>query len=118
MVKARFAAGRFIEGDGTAAVLALPNAPHRDACEALRPQVEAALAAHFGVPVPLRLVVDGEAPSNAPAPAANRDEDDAPPDDQYDLGELVDAPPENAVNPIERVALAFPGAQLVDDERP
>jgi hypothetical protein len=126
MAKARFAAGRFIEGDGTAAVLALPNGPHRDACEPLRPQVEAALAAHFGRPVPVRLLVDG-APSGGPAdgsagdgadPAPSPDDPDPgpSPDDPYDPGDLVDAPAEHAVSAVDRVALAFPGAKLLDDD--
>lgn len=58
MAKARFAAGRFIETTSSHAVLALPNAPHRDACLPLQTQVEEALEDHFGRPVPLRLVVD------------------------------------------------------------
>jgi hypothetical protein len=130
MVKARFAAGRFVEGDGTTAVLAFPNAPHRDACEPMRAQVEDALAAHFGRPVPLRLVVDGGgAPAAAadprpgtggPVPAPDDEGVELPPDpgpeEYYDASELVDAPPETAVDPVARVAHAFPGALLVDDD--
>ena len=111
MAKARFAAGRFIEGDGTAAVLALPNGPHRDACEPLRPQVEEALAAHFGRRVPVQLVVDGAAPGADGGPP----DPDAALEERYDPSELVDAPEEGA-NPIERVAQAFPGAKLLEDD--
>ena len=123
MAKARFAAGRFIEGDGTTAVLALPNGPHRDACEPLRPQVEDALAEHFGRPVPLRLVVDGDGGPSAPSAGVPRDGSNAPDPEpppveeheQYDLSELVDAPAQGT-DPIERVAQAFPGAQLLEDD--
>src|SRR5690606_23664514 len=64
--RARFNAGRFVAVDAQAE-FALPNAIHRDRCDELRPEVEAALAAHFGRPVPLRLVVDGQSsPSQGP----------------------------------------------------
>ncbi len=121
MAKARFAAGRFIDGDGTAAVLALPNGPHRDACEPLRPQVEGALAAHFGRAVPVRLVVDGGPPTDGPGgadgPPPPADDDTGPiPDEPFDPGELVDAPLEPTVSAVERVAAAFPGAKLLDDD--
>jgi DNA polymerase III subunit gamma/tau len=114
--KARFGAGRFIEGDGATAVFALPNAAHRDVCEGRRGEVEAALAKHFGGPVPLRLVVESdggdapvpETPSNAPKAA--------PPEDEVvDLASLEDAPSAVASD-IDRLAKAFPGAELVDEE--
>ena len=78
--KARFRAGRFLGvvdgGADAAAVYGLPNAIHRDRCEERRPEVEAALARHFGRPVPLRLVVDEAAgavpPGGAPPPLGRR----------------------------------------------
>jgi DNA polymerase III subunit gamma/tau len=71
--KARFRAGRFlgVVDGGAEAVYGLPNAIHRDRCEERRPEVEAALARHFGRPVPLRLVVDDAGalpPGEAPPP--------------------------------------------------
>ena len=58
MVKALFAAGRFVSADENGAVFALPTAPHRQKCEEKRKDVEAALAAHYGRPIPLTLVVE------------------------------------------------------------
>lgn len=56
--KALYQAGHFVGSEGGHAVFALPNEIHRQRCEEVRPDVEAALAAHFGRPVPLRLEVD------------------------------------------------------------
>jgi DNA polymerase-3 subunit gamma/tau len=38
-----------------------------------------------------------------------------PADDEIDLHDLVDAPPETVKTPIDRLAEAFPGSELVDD---
>ena len=132
MTKARYAAGRFLPSDDSgAAVLAFPNAPHRDACEALKGEVEQVLAAHFGQPVRLTLVVDGPTgadPRSGADPAGGdpgRDRDPAatglsvpdpgPPEEDIDLNDLVDAPADAGPTAIERVAQAFPGAKLLDD---
>jgi DNA polymerase III subunit gamma/tau len=56
--KALFQAGRFVGVDGDHAVYGLPNETHRTRCEDMRGEVEAALADHFGRPVPLLLVAD------------------------------------------------------------
>jgi DNA polymerase-3 subunit gamma/tau len=66
--KALYSAGRYVSVEDGAAVFALPNAAHRDRCQDVCPIVEKALAAHFGVPVPLRLVVDDGAPAADPSP--------------------------------------------------
>jgi DNA polymerase-3 subunit gamma/tau len=66
-VKALFSAGRFVAADQNGAQFALPNAAHRDRCTELVSQVEAALSAHFGAPVSLALVVDGDSPGSQPA---------------------------------------------------
>ena len=71
--KALFQAGRFLGTDGTRAEFGLPNEIHRNRCEEMRPEVEAALADQFGRPVPLVLVVDG-----APQPAGAGPSDDGP----------------------------------------
>jgi DNA polymerase III subunit gamma/tau len=80
--RARFNAGSFT-AVAEDAEFALPNPIHRDRCEELRPEVEAALATHFGRPVPMRLIVSGDAGAGSapvsvpavddtPAPAAER----------------------------------------------
>jgi hypothetical protein len=105
--RTRFGAGRFVSGDADGAVFALPNAVHRDRCEERLADVEAALSAHFGRPVPLRLVVDEQALPRFGAPEAPeaRDED-------VDLDGLQDAPAA-ITSAAERVKQAFPGAQEV-----
>jgi len=75
--KALYMGGRFVSVDGSSAVFALPNDPHRARCEEVRPIVEEALAAYFGVPVRLSLEVDGSvggrsAPNPGGAPKAGR----------------------------------------------
>ena len=108
MAKALYAAGRFVSSEDDAAVLALPTAPHKQKCEERRKEVEAALAAHFGRPIPLRLVVDsGEA---APSTAAR-----SVPDEVIDVSELIDAPAAPTTS-IDRLTQAFPGAELLNDE--
>jgi DNA polymerase-3 subunit gamma/tau len=104
--RSRFAAGRFLPSDGERAVFALPGAAHRDQCLPLQGEVEAALAAHFGGPVPLRLVAE-EAPA---------EHDPMVPDDDestVSVAELRDAPRAAATSPADRVKSAFPGVEEV-----
>ena len=37
------------------------------------------------------------------------------PDEEIDLDDLVDAPPEHVLSPIDRLAQAFPGSELLDE---
>ena len=67
--KALYKPGRFTEVDGTGAVYALPNKVHVQRCERVQGDVEAALAAEFGRPVPLRLIVDEVSAAPPPEPA-------------------------------------------------
>lgn len=41
---------------------------------------------------------------------------DLPDDDEVDLSELTDAPPESVKTPIDRLAEAFPGSELINDD--
>ena len=66
--KALFQAGRFVGVEGDRAVFGLPNEIHRDRCEEVRGEIEAALSEQFGRPVLLELVVDPGA--EAPVPGA------------------------------------------------
>ena len=117
--RARFAAGRFAAVEDGTAVMALPNEPHRKRCEDLRGELEAVLAARFGAPVPVRLVVDdGSVPDEAPtAPATTGASPTAEPqaDDEVDLTDLVDADAAEG-SAVDAVARAFPGATLVDPD--
>jgi DNA polymerase-3 subunit gamma/tau len=107
--RARFSSGRFTAVDGGSAVFALPNAIHRDRCEEVRPDVESALAAHFGRPVPLRLVVE----------AVDTMAPDAPPgalgaDDEVEAHDLQDGPEAAVTSPEDRLMQAFPGTTEVE----
>ena len=116
--KAIYSTGRFVEGDGTTAIFALANAPTRDHCEKKRPDVEKALAAHFGRPVPLRLITDAEAGGAAPAAGGRGAKATAPVveevEEVIDVHELEDAP--SAGSGAQRLAEAFPGAELLEEE--
>ncbi len=115
-----------MEVSNGAAVFALPNAPHAERCESRRGDVEQALAAHFGRPVPLRLTVDDDpakvedrpgaaAASPADRPGAGPTTSPTPePDEDVDLSQLTDAN-DVATSSVDRVRELFPGAELVDD---
>jgi hypothetical protein len=106
--KALFAVGRFLAVENGAAVFALPNAAHRDQCVPIKADVEQALAAHFGRPIPLQLVAD-QLPVDDAGPF-----DDAASFDPSEMRELRDAPKAAPSTPADRVKSAFPGAEEVD----
>jgi len=118
-MRSRWSSGRFVEVvDGTAHY-GLPNQVTCDRCEEGRPEVEAALAARFGRPVPVRLVVDTTSappPDALDAAALTRPGDDAEHEDEADLGapieELADAG--SVASGLDLITGAFPGAQVVD----
>jgi DNA polymerase-3 subunit gamma/tau len=105
--RSRFLGGRFVATEDGAATFALPNSFHRDRCEEVRGEVEAALGAHFGRPVPLRLVTEEQAP--APVAAA------APEEESIDLEDLQDAPASELRSPVDHVLQAFEGATVVEE---
>ena len=73
--KALFQAGRFVGAERDRAVFGLPNEIHRNRCEEVRGEIEAALSEQFGRPVVLELVVDPG------AEALSRGRDASAPDD-------------------------------------
>ena len=110
------AAGHWIDTDGGVA-LAVPNEPHRARSEQHRAELEAALAAHFGRPVPVAFVLEPSTPAR-PRGTGERGARAAPdpePEEAIDPAELVDAGPEHDLAPFERVTQAFPGAELMDE---
>jgi DNA polymerase III subunit gamma/tau len=112
--KSRFRVGRFVASDGERATFALPNAIHRDRCEEVRADVEAALAAHFGRPVPLRLVTE-DPPGSAGSPAVPGAPPPPPDDESIDLNDLQDAPASELRSPVDHVLSAFEGATVVEE---
>jgi DNA polymerase-3 subunit gamma/tau len=113
--KSRFAPGRFLEVEPGAVVFGLPNKIHAAKCEEMRPDVEAALAAHFGRATPLRIVVDQGAPPPPVRGATSTAEADSDTDEIVDLTELTDATdaPASGVDVVHQV---FPGAEVVDGD--
>ena len=126
-VKMLFAAGRFLdERDGQAA-FALPNATHVQRCEPLRPDVEAALAAEFGRPVPLALVVDGGTDSPPPSPPTDgggpvdrSTSGSAPPpvvDEMADIGPVEDLEDAGSASTgLDQVTEVFGKVELIEEE--
>jgi hypothetical protein len=110
----RFRVGRFVEPEGGRATFALPNAIHRDRCEEVRVDVEQALAAHFGRPVPLRLITE-DPPGTAGSPAIPGGAPPPPDDESIDLDDLQDAPPAEVRSPLDHVLSAFEGATVVEE---
>jgi hypothetical protein len=116
-----------------AAVFAVPDKHLLGRCEETRGDAEAALAARFGVPVPLRLVLDPGGPSvDATAggasvrpglsdpPGGLGPRRDSPPDIDdtafdyagQDVDDLAEAGPA-VTSPEQRLLEAFPGAKEV-----
>jgi DNA polymerase-3 subunit gamma/tau len=105
----RFQVGRFAAVERGTAVFALPNAVHRDRCEEVRAEAEQALAAHFGRPVPLRVVAESQL---AALPATPTPE--APVEEDVAWQDLDDAP-ETLPSPVDHLMQAFEGAQVVEE---
>ncbi len=111
--RVRYRSGEFTGIDGSTARFALENDWARKECESYRGEVEAALAAHFGQAVSIDLVTAaGSASSSAPA-ASLVDAATEADDEVVDVHELEDAP--TAASGVERLAEAFPGAELIDE---
>ncbi len=123
--KALYQAGRFVSAEGGRAQFGLPNDIHRNRCEEMRPEIEAALAEQFGRPIPIVLVVDGAPPEPTPTPSGAGPSSPVPttpsataedPDDAEDLSVFEDDGLEVADidNSAEaRLLQAFPGAEEV-----
>jgi DNA polymerase-3 subunit gamma/tau len=111
-VKIYVASGRFVSVSD-AAVYAVPDRGLLLRAQAAQAEVEAALTAHFGRPVPLRLVLDEGGPRDG-SPASDPSPTDTVAEDPsaYDIDELEDAPP-GLLSPEQRLLEAFPGAEEV-----
>ena len=94
--------------NGEEVVLTVPKGPPAAMLEQRRPELEQVLTAHFARPIAVRLAID---PAAAPVSPTEPSQEDEP----VDVHELEDAPA--AGSGVERLAEAFPGAELVDEER-
>jgi DNA polymerase-3 subunit gamma/tau len=107
-IKAYLALGRFVEVEGSTTVYAVPDAGLLGRAGQVHADFEAALAAHFGRPVPVRLILDEAPVPAAAAPPPEEDDDPA----RYDLTEMEDVDAA-VMSPEQRVLDAFPGAEEV-----
>jgi hypothetical protein len=115
--KSCYASGRFAAVDDGAAVFVLPEANMRRRCEEIRPEVESALAARFGFPVPLLLVTEADAPApQLQAPGPRRSQSPGFTDvevlSRADVMELPDASTRFA-SAHQRLLEKFPGSEEV-----
>ena len=104
--------GRWIEPDSGAVRFAVSNEWHQKACNESRREVEDALQAHFGGPVPVTVVVESEPPGTATGQQA------APPPDEVehiDPTELRDAN-DAAVTGVDLVVRTFGGGELIQED--
>jgi DNA polymerase III subunit gamma/tau len=109
MARALFTPVDVVGGDGATVTIAVPNATHRTKCEQHRSEVERAWSAATGRAVRIELVVGDGAGDDQPAVASPL----APA--SYDEVEPLDDGPAAAMpSAIERLAQAFPGAELVE----
>jgi DNA polymerase III subunit gamma/tau len=111
-VKIYVASGRFVSVSD-AAVYAVPDRGLLLRAQAAQAEVEAALTAHFGRPVPLRLVLEEGGPrEGTPASDSSPPHSVAEDPSAFDIDELEDAPP-GLLSPEQRLLEAFPGAEEV-----
>lgn len=116
--RALYRAGRFVSADGTTAVFALPDEVHRSYCEVCREEVEAALGAHFSLPLTLRLVAEGNEGDSFALPGSDPGMTSASGqgvglgpigDDRAGMGDS----PARVMSVEDRLLRAFPGAEEV-----
>jgi hypothetical protein len=121
-IRSKWRGGRWTEpGADGAWQFAVPNAWHQGACDEARPAVERALATHFGRPVAVAVVVDGDAPvGGAPFPGLGATPAPPPPaagddiDEHVDLDQLRDAD-DAPGNGVDMVLREFGGGQVVEE---
>jgi DNA polymerase-3 subunit gamma/tau len=140
LVRALYTPLEVVGATGDTVTLAAPNAAHRDKCEQHRDAVEQAWKAATGRPVTVAVVVGGEGAPGGAAGAAGGDGTTGPPgrpaigrdvpqgagptppvaddgpdaNEDIDLDDLVDAPPGTVPTTLDRLAQAFPGAELIE----
>ena len=121
-VRSRFSAGKWLDHDGDSAIFGLPNPVHRDRCEEVRGEVDDALAAHFGGPLPLKLVVDTSEPepdifATRPADVGPTSNDPPPVEEEevVDLDALTDAGDAGPASGVDMVLATFEGSKLLED---
>ncbi len=97
-----------------ALVITFAGEPHRIRAEEYRQEVERALAGAAGRQIRLSLVVDHASTHDDNVVQLKRAQP-APADEDVDTGDLVDVPPDAVISPIDRLAQAFPGSEIIDE---
>jgi DNA polymerase III subunit gamma/tau len=114
MTKAIFMGAHVGGMSGDALVISFAGEPHRLRAEEYRREVEKALAAAAGRAIALSLVVDHATAHDDNVVQLKRAEP-AQADEDIDTGDLVDAPPDAIVSPIDRLTQAFPGSEIIEE---
>jgi DNA polymerase-3 subunit gamma/tau len=113
--RAIYAATKLVgERDGSV-VIATPNDAHRAKCLQHKADLDAAIVKAVGVSVPVVLVVDGAAANDDNVVSITKHAPPPPADEDVDLDDLVDAPPESVQSPTDRLLQAFPGSQMFEE---
>jgi hypothetical protein len=115
-VRSLYRMGRWASVESGVAIFLLPSVQYRDRAEDKRAEVEAALAAHFGSRIAVRLALEQDAPIPAnPLPAPGHDEPRADPDDHVSAAEFAELPaaPDAPSSAEARLREAFPGTEEV-----
>lgn len=129
MARPLFAACEVMSDDGSVLRLRVPNETHGAKCQEHRRDAEAALSSAVGRQVSIEFVVGGsvggDGRGGSPSRSSYDDRAEVPSapqpdlpddDDDVDLSELTDAPPETVKTPIDRLAEAFPGSELINGD--
>ena len=138
-VRALYSAGSFDHHDSEVWYFSVPNPAHADKCQEHLATVQQALSEAAGFDVRLVITPTGSGETNPrgitrPSAAAIADADTGsagspssdpsaptprpaePIDEIVDPSELTDVPPEDVLDPIQRVAQKFPGSELIDSD--
>ena len=121
LVRALYSVGSFVGNTGDTWQFSVPNEAHGAKCGEHRSAVESALSQAVGSSVKLEFVVGGrghddDQPATRPAGNTRSAPEPPPPaDDDVDLSDLTDAPPESVRTPLDRLAEAFPGSEFVTE---
>jgi DNA polymerase-3 subunit gamma/tau len=113
--RAIYAATKVVgERDGSV-LIAAPNEAHRAKALQHKADLDAAIVKAVGVSVPVVLVVDGAAANDDNVVPITKHAPPPPADEDVDLDDLVDAPPESVQSPTDRLLQAFPGSQMFEE---
>ena len=110
MAKAVYVAGQVRGMRDGAVVIGFPNQGHAKRAGEHKADIEKSLAALVGRSVPLLIEADADGSGPIARPAREPD----PVEEDIDVRQLEDAPPEAHVSGIDRLTAAFPGSELIE----